>query len=43
MAFEIKITNTDNTDRDKNAKGERKSKTAEGGKRSKQNVFGEKS
>lgn len=33
MAFEIKITNTENTDREKNVKGERKSKTAEGGKR----------
>lgn len=35
MAFEIKINNTDNSDREINVKGERKSKTAEGGKRPK--------
>jgi hypothetical protein len=35
MAFEIKIVSTENSDRDKNEKGKRKSKTAEGGKRSK--------
>jgi len=43
LAFDIKINNTENSDRDMNLKGERKSKTAEGGKRSKQKIFGEKS
>lgn len=43
LAFDIKINNTENSDRDMNLKRERKSKTAEGGVRSKLKIFGEKS